>query len=124
MPATTLLSRAWRWRRARIWILSWRSWWFPSVRERNFQNCRKCSSARRRQLTFDGLRIMRETLGDAARHLADIDFFLAGLESIEDLRRRIGRRHLRDRQHRGHPGVDRAGHRGGDTDALRRQFAA
>src|SRR5216683_1204467 len=44
-------------------------------------------SARRRQLTFDRLRIMRETLGNAARHVADIDFFLAGLESIEDFRR-------------------------------------
>ena len=36
-------------------------------------------SARRRQLTFDGFRVMREALGDATRHLADIDFFLAGL---------------------------------------------
>ena len=36
-------------------------------------------SARRGQLAFDGLRIMRETFGNAARHIADIDFFLAGL---------------------------------------------
>src|SRR5216684_3926096 len=58
-------------------------------------------SARRGQLAFDGLRIMRETFGNAARHVADIDFFLAGLESIEDLGCGHGRRHFRDRQHRG-----------------------
>jgi hypothetical protein len=38
---------------------------------------RRFRSARRRQLTFDGLRIMRETLGDAARHVADIEVFFA-----------------------------------------------
>src|SRR5947209_6676019 len=81
-------------------------------------------SARRRQLTLDRLRIMRETLGDAFRHFADIDFFLAGLESIEYLRRSISRRHFRNRQHRRHPCVDRAGQRGGDPDSLRHQFAA
>src|SRR5580692_4256816 len=40
-------------------------------------------SARRRQLTFDRLRILGEARGEAARHLADIGFLLAGLETIE-----------------------------------------
>src|SRR6202521_2149582 len=95
--------------------------WFDIA---GFKTLGNRGSARRRQLTFDGLRIMRETFGNAARHVADIDFFLAGLQSIEDLRRGRGRRHFRDRQHRGHPGVDGARHRRNDPDSLRSQFPA
>src|SRR6202790_3121791 len=102
MPAArTLPSPARRGRRAAISILSQRSLLFPSVRYRGFKSLQKSGSARRRQLTFDGLRVVREALGDATRHLADIDFFLAGLEAVEDLRGCISRRHFRDRQHRG-----------------------
>src|ERR1700693_2533173 len=41
--------------------------------------------ARRCQLAFNRLRIVGKTLGDAARHFADIDILLAGFVSIEDL---------------------------------------
>jgi hypothetical protein len=51
----------------------------PFVRYRGFKTFGNRGSARRRQLAFDGLRIMRETFGKTARHVADIDFFLAGL---------------------------------------------
>jgi hypothetical protein len=37
-------------------------------------------------LAFDGVPIMGQPLGDAARHLADINFFLADLETIAHFR--------------------------------------
>src|SRR6266436_1970300 len=103
MPAAAIhRSPARRRRRAGIWTLSWS---LPLVRYLDDQDLvfrirRRRGSARRSQLTFDGLRVVRETLGDTARHVPDIDLLLAGLESIEDLGGRRGRRHFRDRQHR------------------------
>src|ERR1700730_14611618 len=47
-----------------------------------FKTCSGRGSAWRRQLTFNGLRIVRKTLGEAARHFADIDFFLATLKTV------------------------------------------
>jgi hypothetical protein len=44
-----------------------------------------------------------EPLGDAARHLADINFFLAGLETIRAFPLRLGRRQFRDRNPRNLP---------------------
>src|SRR5258708_25884485 len=101
MPAaTTLPSPARRKRRAGIWILSWRSWRLPLVLHHWFRSLSSRGSTRRRQLTVDSLRVMGEPLGDAARHLSDIAFFLAGLEPIEAFRRSLGRPHLRYRQPR------------------------
>ena len=46
---------------------------------------------------------MGEPLRDAARHLADINFFLAGLETTEHFGCSLGRRRFRDRKPRNLP---------------------